>query len=70
MAYNAKIRDVACELSLKDDTVYRYVRDNYIPHLRIGRGSRQVIRFDMQEVREWVQAKRHEGRTERLPVVG
>ena len=63
-----KVADVAAMLNVQPSTVYEWVRMDYIPHIRLGTGKEKpCIRFDAQEVLEWLNARKNEGRTSRLP---
>ncbi|WKV08025.1 helix-turn-helix domain-containing protein [Thermoanaerobacterium sp. CMT5567-10] len=42
--------DVAELLNINIDAVYRLTRENIIPYVRIGR----LIRFDSDEIEEWI----------------
>ena len=57
-------------LSVRASTIYEWVRMDYIPCIRLGTGkSKPCVRFDPQEISEWLTARKKEGRTTRLPNV-
>jgi excisionase family DNA binding protein len=64
MAYKARAEEVARATGFQPDTIYRWARDEYIPHVKVGRGSRKSLRFDMAEVAKWLEEKRCPGRKE------
>lgn len=47
-----KVRDVAALLSVSRPTVYRYVNEQALPHVRLSGG---VLRFREREVERWVE---------------
>ena len=69
MPYNARVSDVAEFFDVKEDTVYKWANSHYIPHLRIGRGGRKLLRFDLAELDVWKNDKLQEGRNERIPEI-
>ena len=56
------IDEVAEILDVKESTVYSWVSEGYIPHIKLGR----LVRFDRREILEWVQGLRVRGRKTRL----
>jgi len=63
-----KVPDVAGMLSVQPSTVYQWVRMGYLPCIHLGTGkTKPCVRFDEQEILEWLNARRTEGRTTRLP---
>ena len=67
MAYNAKVCDVEEETGFKADTIRRWTWDGFIPHVKVGRGRRKALRFDLEEIREWMKKGHHAGRATRTP---
>ena len=57
------IQEIAEILSVKVATIYGWVSEGYIPHVKLGR----LVRFDRKEVLEWVRNHRVKGRKTRLP---
>lgn len=56
------VEDVAKHLGIKIDTVYKWTSSGYLPHVRIGRGSkRKILRFDLDEVQRWIKSQRRQG---------
>ena len=49
---DSTVKDVAEEFGVHKNTVYDWVKERDVPHYRVGR----VLRFDLSEVREWLQA--------------
>ena len=56
---------VAALLGLTRKGVYQLVQDRRIPHLRIGGGARGRLRFDLSDVRQWLEESRVPSREER-----
>ena len=52
-----KAREVAVLLNVPDQTVYLWVSQRKIPHLKIGN---KCLRFDPAEIAEWIRARRIE----------
>jgi len=57
------IHDVAQWLTVKPTTLYSWVAQGTIPHLKLGR----LLRFDPDEVEAWLQNHRREGIPEPNP---
>jgi len=56
------IEEVAEILCVKPATIYGWVSEGYIPHIKLGR----LVRFDKVEVIDWVQNHKVKGRKTRL----
>lgn len=50
-------------IQVKVPTIYRWVHERYIPHLKIN----HLIRFSESEVAEWLEKKNCKGRNTRIP---
>ena len=50
-------------IQIKVPTIYRWVHEGYIPHLKIN----HLIRFKETEVAEWLEKKNRKGRDTRIP---
>ena len=62
---NAK--DVSKLLNVAVSTVYEWARMKFIPHMNIGTGTKKpCVRFDADEVREWMEARKRQGRATRV----
>lgn len=48
-------------LSVKPMTIYSWIHEGIIPHIKLGR----LVRFDEKEVRVWLDKKKISGRTKR-----
>ena len=48
-------------LNVRPMTIYGWVHDGMIPHVKLGR----LVRFSEREIREWLNKRRKEGRTRR-----
>ncbi len=48
------ISEVAEYLKLKETTIYHLTQKKEIPHIKIG----GAVRFDLDEVKEWLKSKR------------
>jgi excisionase family DNA binding protein len=58
--------DNVCDLlQVSKQTVYRWVHEEFIPHIKL----RGILRFDEEAVCKWVDAKRRAGRERRAPEV-
>ena len=57
------IGEVARMLNVKVSTIYAWVSQGLIPHIKLNR----LVRFSRSEVMEWVQSHRVRGRRTRLP---
>lgn len=58
-----RAEDVAQLFNVKERTVYEWARINFIPNIRIG----TCVRFERAAVTKWLDSKRKEGRTRRIP---
>ena len=47
------ITELSDYLNIKQRTLYKYVQENYVPHIRIGR---KIIRFDINKIDEWLES--------------
>jgi len=52
-------------LSVKPATIYGWVHEGYIPHIKLGK----LVRFSLKEVEQWLKNKRRRGRKNRVPEV-
>ena len=60
--------DVADLLSVRTSTIYEWVRMDYIPHIRLGTGKKKpCVRFDLDEIKRWLDERKVQGRTSRVP---
>lgn len=59
------VNHLARILSVKPATIYGWVHEGYVPHLKIGR----LVRFSLKDIEQWLREKRRKGRTSRLPEV-
>ncbi len=50
MAY-VTVKDISEHTGITEDTIRRYVREDKIPHYRIGP---KIIRLRLDEVEEWI----------------
>jgi excisionase family DNA binding protein len=57
------INEVCNILQVSKPTVYRWVHEEFIPHVKL----RGALRFDEEVVYRWVDAKRRTGRNRRIP---
>ena len=65
-----RVEEVADLLNVRASTVYEWARMNYIPHVRLGVGSKKpCIRFDAEEISRWLTEKKTAGRMTRVPAV-
>jgi excisionase family DNA binding protein len=56
-------------LQVKVSTVYKWTKDKYIPHIKLGGAYRGSVRFDRQVVDRWIKRRARRGReTYRLEV--
>jgi len=46
------IEEVSEYLNIKKRTLYKYVQENYIPHVRI---NKKVIRFQIAKIDNWLE---------------
>ncbi len=59
------VDDVAHLLNVAPQTVYKWVRTDYIPHFKLGK----CVRFSQAAVLQWLAEKESTGRTTRVPIV-
>ena len=65
-----RAEDVSRLLSVSVSTVYDWVRWGYIPHVRLGTGKKKpCVRFDLDEIMKWLDARKRQGRTTRVPTL-
>lgn len=57
------INELSDILKISKNTIYGWVHIGYIPHYKINR----LVRFNEQEIMEWLDKKKHNGRTNRIP---
>jgi len=57
------IEEVSKLLGVKIPTIYGWISEGIIPHIKLGR----LVRFDRKEIIEWVQKQKIRGRKTRLP---
>ncbi|MCX8027654.1 MAG: helix-turn-helix domain-containing protein [Thermodesulfovibrionales bacterium] len=48
------IKDLSTMLQLKISTIYSLVYNKRIPYKKIGSGKRSALRFDMDEINNWI----------------
>ena len=59
------INELAKKMHVKVSTVYGWVHEDYIPHIKLGR----LVRFSEKKIEEWIRNKEHKGRLQRIPEV-
>lgn len=57
------IEDLSALFKIPKATLYDWTHLGFIPHYKIGRH----VRFDPQEVRDWLKARKVSGRRTRIP---
>jgi excisionase family DNA binding protein len=57
------VGDLSTHSKLAKSTIYEWVREGYIPHLRVG----GAIRFRPSEVQAWLERHAKPGRLHRIP---
>lgn len=57
------VEEISEFLGVKVATIYGWVSEGYIPHIKLER----LVRFDMDAVQEWVSQNEVKGRNSRLP---
>jgi len=57
------IQELSEILGVKVATIYGWVSEGFIPHIKLGR----LVRFDLDAIYEWVSKKQRKGRDSRLP---
>ena len=63
-----KAADVAKLLGVCESTVYEWSEIDYIPHFRLGPGDKkQCVRFDKEDVLQWIKERKSAGRLRRVP---
>lgn len=56
------VEDISELLGVKVATIYGWVSEGYIPHIKLGR----LVRFNLDAVFEWVASKEVQGRNSRV----
>ncbi len=56
------VEEISEYLGVKVATIYGWVSEGYIPHIKLGR----LVRFDLDAVTEWVKQKEVQGRSSRM----
>ena len=59
-------QELADFLSVKISTIYSWVYKDFLPHISI---TGRVLRFDPQEINEWLKKKSHKGRRKHVPEI-
>ena len=58
----ATLEDIAGQLQLKKDTIWRWSRKGIIPSIHLGdtKGprTRRTLRFDPDEIADWIEKKK------------
>lgn len=57
------INELSELLSISKGTLYSWIHEGYIPHYKINR----LVRFKEDEIMEWLEKKKYNGRTNRIP---
>jgi len=57
------VKKLSKMLDIPQSTIYEWVQIDFIPHYKVGR----LIRFDPEEIKKWLQGKKHSGRHIRRP---
>lgn len=55
------VDQIAEMLQVKTGTVYQWVHEGFVPHIKLGR----LVRFNESEVMEWLRKRTVEGRSAR-----
>lgn len=55
------VKEVAGVLGVQPSTIYQWTCQGYIPHKKLG----NLVRFDEDEIRKWLDTKSNRGRTSR-----
>lgn len=59
------VKELAVLLGYDEGTIYHWVSTGYIPYVKLGGG----IRFNQNQVLQWIQARTHNGRVTRIPKI-
>jgi excisionase family DNA binding protein len=59
------IQELSQIIAIKVPTIYRWVHEEYIPHLKIN----HLVRFKESEIAEWIEKKNCKGRNTRVPEI-
>ena len=56
------VKDVASMVGCSDKTIYSYVETGgtNIPYIKLGRGKRSPVRFDPEEIADWIESWNHQ----------
>ena len=54
--------ELAKELGISHDTVYKWVQNKNCPHTTEDIGLRTVMRFDLEEVKAWIEEQKKHSR--------
>jgi excisionase family DNA binding protein len=57
------IDEVAANLKIAKNTIYGWIREEFIPYHKVGR----LVRFDPDKIDEWMLSMSKKGRTTRKP---
>lgn len=60
------IREASEILGVKVSTLYSWIHQGFIPHLKLGR----LVKFSESDLSQWTEARKHTGRIERIPEMG
>jgi excisionase family DNA binding protein len=55
------IHEIADYLGVAKSTIYKWVHQEYIPHIKMGK----LVRFRLCEIDSWIEERSIEGRKER-----
>jgi excisionase family DNA binding protein len=58
-------KQLAAAIQVAESTIYEWVHQGYIPHVRLGR----CVRFNLGEVQAWFDQHAKPGRHHRIPAV-
>lgn len=59
------VKQISEFLSVKPGTIYYWVSIGFIPHYKINK----LVRFKEQEILEWLEKRKQDGRREQIPQV-
>jgi excisionase family DNA binding protein len=60
------VKELSQNLSVKPMTIYGWIHDGMIPHVKLGK----LVRFRVKEIDEWLEKKRKVSRTSRILDIG
>ena len=52
-------------LGVKVSTLYSWIHQGYVPHIKLGR----LVKFSESDLSQWVEDKKQEGRIARIPQI-